>query len=113
MPFVIAFMAYAVLFAPMFALVAIVVWTRGRASAGVLLAGAVGSLGGLMVGCALAALMCIVWPFAGHRIGATAVVVPAGLVGACLGAAGIAAAAKRTLTSRQLHTNHWSRPKQS
>jgi hypothetical protein len=93
MPFLIAALVYGVLAALVLTLVAVVGLARGRQPGRAVLAGAVGSLAGFLLGCAAAALVCVAAPGVGSRVGATALVVPAGLVGAVLGAAvGVAAA---------------------
>src|SRR5438132_1636982 len=96
MPFIIAALVYGVLAALVLTLVAVVGLTRGRKPGRAVLAGAGGSLAGFLLGCAAAVLVCVAAPDIGSRLGATALVVPAGVVGAVLGAAVGVAAARRT-----------------
>ena len=82
MPFIIAALAYGVLAALVLTLVAVIGLARRRQPGWAVLAGAVGSLAGFLLGCAAAVLVCVAAPDVGSRLGATALVVPAGLVGA-------------------------------
>jgi hypothetical protein len=105
MPIVIAALVYGVLAALVLTLVAVIGLARGRPPSRAVftravLAGAVGSLAGFLLGCAAAVLVCLAAPDIGSRVGATALVVPAGLVGAALGAAVGVAAARRTWSKR-------------
>jgi hypothetical protein len=81
-------------------LVSVIGLARGRQPGWALLAGAIGSLAGFPLGCAAAVLVCVAAPDVGSRVGATAVVVAAGLVGAVLGAAVGVAAVRRTWSTR-------------
>jgi hypothetical protein len=93
MPLIIAAFVYGVLAALVLILVVVIGLVRGRKPGLAMLAGAVGSLAGFLLGCAAAVLVCFAPLDLGGRVGATALVVPAGLVGAALGAgAGMAAA---------------------
>ena len=87
MPLIIAALVYGVLAALALNLVVVMGLARGRQPGRVVLAGAVGSLPGFLLGCAAAVLVCAAATDVGSRVGATALVVPAGLVGAVLGAA--------------------------
>ena len=87
MPFIIAALVYGMLAALVLTLVAVIGLARGRQPGRAVLAGAVGSLAGFLLGCAAAVLVCVAAPDVGSRVGATALVVPAGLAGAALGAA--------------------------
>jgi len=96
MPFIIAALVYGVLAALLLTLVAVIALARRRRPGRVVSAGAVGSPAGFLLGCAAAVLVCVAAPDVGSRVGATALLVPASLVGAVLGAAGGVAAARRT-----------------
>lgn len=96
MPVIIAALVYGVLAALVLTLVAVIGLARGRQPGRAMLAGAVGSLAGFLCGCAAAVLVCVVAPDLGSGVGATALVVPAGLVGAVLGTAIGVTAARRT-----------------
>jgi len=104
MPVIIAALVYGVLAALVFTLVAVIGLARGRPPGWAMVAGAIGSLAGFLLGCAAAVLGCVAAPDVGSRVGATALVVPGGLVGAVLGAAVGLAAAWRTWS-------RWSPPK--
>lgn len=104
MPIIIAALVYGVFAVLVLTLVAAIGLARGRRPGRALLAGAVGSLAGFVLGCAAAVLVCVAAPEVGSGVGATALVVPAGLVGAVLGAAVGVAAARRTWS-------RWSPPK--
>src|SRR5438128_908055 len=93
MPFIIAALVYGVLAALVLTLVAVIGLARGRQPGRDVLAGAVGSLAGFLLACPAAVLVCVAAPDVGRRVGATALIVLAGLVGAVLGAGvGVAAA---------------------
>jgi hypothetical protein len=95
MPVIIAALVYGVLAALVLTLVAVIGLARGRPPGWAMLAGAVGSLVGFLLGCAAAVLVCVAAPGVGSRVGATALVVPAGLIGAVQGAAVGLASARR------------------
>jgi len=104
MPFIIAVLVYGVLAALVLTLVTVIGLARGRQPGRAVLAGVLGSLAGFLLGCAAAVLVCVAAPDVGSRVGATALVVPPGLIGAVLGAAVGVAAARRTWS-------RWSTPK--
>jgi hypothetical protein len=104
MPFIIAALVYGLLAALMLTLVVVIGLARGRRPGRAVLAGAISSLAGFLLGCAVTVLLCVAAPDVGSHVGATALVVPAGLVGAVLGAAVGVAAARRT-------GSRWSPPK--
>ncbi len=104
MPLIIAFLAYGVLTALAFAAVAVIALARGRRPGWAVLAGTVGSLAGFLFGCAVGVLACVAGLASGSGVGATALVVPAGLVGALLGAA-VGVAAQQTWS-------WWNSPKE-
>ena len=96
MPFISAALVYGVLASLVLTFVAVIGLARGRRPGRAVLAGAVGSLAGFLLGCAAAVLVCVAAPDVGSHVGATALVVPAGLVGGLLGAAIGVAATGRT-----------------
>jgi len=104
MPVIIAALVYGAFAALVLTLVAVIGLVRGRQPGWGMVAGAFGSLAGFLLGCAAAVLVCVATPVVGSRVGATALVVPASLVGAALGAA-VGLAAARRMWSR------WSPPK--
>jgi ascorbate-specific PTS system EIIC-type component UlaA len=103
MPFIIAALVYGVLAALVLALVVVIGLARGRQPGRAVLAGTLGSLAGFLLGCAAAVLVCLAAPAVGSHVGATALVVPAGLAAAVPGAAGGVAAARRT--KQRLHSS--------
>ncbi len=95
MPLIIAALVYGAVAALALAIVTAVALARGRWPGPAVLAGAVCSVAGFLLGCAAAVLVCVAAPGVGGGVGATALVVPAGLIGASLGAAfGVAAAGR-------------------
>ena len=87
MPFIIAAIVYGALAALVITVFTVVALARGRQPGREMLGGAIGSLPGFFLGCAVAALFCIALPKPGVQFGATALIVPASLVGAIIGAA--------------------------
>lgn len=95
MPFIIAGFVYIVLAVVVLAVVAVLALAQRRRPGWAVLAGTAGSLAGFLCGCVAMMLMFIVAPGIGGRVGATVLIVPAGLFGATLGTIGGVAVAKR------------------
>jgi ascorbate-specific PTS system EIIC-type component UlaA len=102
MPIIIAALVYGALAALILTVVMVIGLARGRQPGRAVLAGAVGSLAGFLLGCAAAVLVGVAGP--NVRVAATALVVPASLVSAVLGAVVGVAIARRAWS-------RWSPPK--
>ena len=87
MPFIIAGILYGAIAGPALIVIAGVCLAWRRPPSRATLGGAVGSLAGFVFGCVAGALVCMAGTVSGARVGATAVVVMAGLGVALLGTA--------------------------
>lgn len=96
MPLLIAALVYGVFAILLIAIVMVIGLAQGRRPGRTVFAGALGSLAGFLFGFSTAVMMCIVAPGIGGSLGATALVVPASLVGALMGAAAGVAAVRRS-----------------
>jgi hypothetical protein len=99
MPIIIAALVYGVLATLVLTVVAVVGLARGRRPGRAVLAGAISSLASFLLGCAAAVLLGVAAPQVGGLVGANALVVPVGLVGAVLGAT-VGMAVARQIWSR-------------